>query len=77
MPESSLEELKRRIATGEYAIDSGKLADTIISKLGVIRRVGRILAAQDEDAPGEASGGRLRRTRGGSPSSPQHRLQSR
>jgi hypothetical protein len=49
MPDSSVEELKRRIAAGEYAIDSGNLADTIISKIGVIKRVKRSLASAGED----------------------------
>jgi len=72
MPDASLEELKRRIATGEYAIDSRKLASELISKLALVRRVARFLAeeARREEyatgGPREARG----RTRGGAASSP-------
>jgi hypothetical protein len=58
MPKASLEELKGRIAAGEYAIDSGKLAGAIFSKFELIRRVRRGLMGEDEEgAAGEAGRG--------------------
>jgi Anti-sigma-28 factor, FlgM len=74
MQNASLEDLKRRIAAGEYAVDSGQLAGAILSKLALVRRVGRFLASEAEGAAGEARRGARPRTRGGSPaSSPQPR----
>jgi len=67
MAESSLEELKRRIAAGEYRIDSRTLAETILTKLELIRRVARFLASEDEEPVGDRPGGARRsRTRPGS-----------
>jgi hypothetical protein len=71
MLESSLEELKRRIAAGDYPIDSGKLAETIRWKIGLIRRVGRSLASNGDEAV-EAGRGPRSRNRRGSRSSPSH-----
>ena len=71
MPDASLEELKRRIAAGEYAIDSRKLAGELLSKMALVRRVARFLTEEgrEEDATRGPSAARGR-TRGGAPSSP-------
>lgn len=64
MATSSLEELRGRIAAGEYAVDSGELARDILSKFALIRRVRRrLLGDADEGAVGEAGGGAQRRDR--------------
>ena len=76
MPVSSVEDLKRRIAAGEYAIDSGKLADTIVTKIGIVRRVSRLLEREGEEAAGKAGSRPPGRARGDTPSS-QHPLQRR
>ena len=58
MPTSSLEELKRQVATGQYAVDPNELAGAILSKFAVVRRVGRGLTREaDERAPGNADVG--------------------
>ena len=71
MPDTSLEELKRRIAAGEYAIDSRKLAGELLSKTALVRRVARFLTEEgrDQDASRGPSTARSR-TRRGAPSSP-------
>ena len=43
MAKSSLDELRAKIAAGEYAIDSGALAGRILTDFAVIRRVRRIV----------------------------------
>ncbi|HLM31837.1 MAG TPA: flagellar biosynthesis anti-sigma factor FlgM [Solirubrobacterales bacterium] len=43
MAKSSLDELREKIAAGEYAIDSGALAGRILTDFAVIRRVRRIV----------------------------------
>ena len=48
MPHASLEELRGKISTGEYAIDSGKLAADILSKFALIRRVRRLLTSDEQ-----------------------------
>jgi hypothetical protein len=48
MPHASVEELRGKISTGEYAIDSGKLAADILSKFALIRRVRRRLTSDEE-----------------------------
>ena len=48
MPKASLEELKGQIAAGQYAVDPGVLADDILSKLALVRRVRRFLFGEDE-----------------------------
>lgn len=54
MPDAYLEDLKRRIATGEYAVDSAALAQAIITKMALVRRTRRFLANEDErGSPGE------------------------
>ncbi len=50
MPDASLEELKRRIAAGEYAIDSRKLAGELLSKMALVRRVARFLTEEGREA---------------------------
>jgi hypothetical protein len=77
MPVSSVEELKRRIAAGDYAIDSGKVAHEIVSKIAIVRRVKRTLAKEGDAAADVAARGPRPRTRGGSPSSAPHPFQSR
>jgi hypothetical protein len=76
MPVSSVEDLKRRIAAGEYAIDSGTLADTIVTKIGIVRRVSRFLESEDEEAAGKAGSRAPSRARGGTRSA-QRPLQRR
>jgi hypothetical protein len=49
MAASSLDELKGKVAAGEYAIDAGMVAGTILSNFSLIRRVGRTLRSEDED----------------------------
>ena len=68
MPKASVEELKGRIAAGEYAIDSGKVAGKILTDFALIRRVKRLLmgeGALDEATrtPGPRSRRRTRATR--------------
>ena len=77
MPEAFLEDLKRRIAAGDYAVDSGNVAGAILSKMALVRRVGQFLASEGEEASTEAARSPRPRTRGGSPSSPSHPLQAR
>jgi hypothetical protein len=50
MATSSLDELKGKVAAGEYAIDSGMLAGTILTDFALVRRVGRTLRSEDGDA---------------------------
>jgi hypothetical protein len=51
-----VEQLKEQVSAGEYEIDSGRLAGTIISNLALIRRVGRHLMAEDEEAGADEAG---------------------
>jgi hypothetical protein len=53
MEATALDDLKRRIATGEYAIDSASVAGAILSKMAVIRRVRRSLVREAEQPNGE------------------------
>jgi len=48
--EPSLAGLKRSIARGEYAMDPGVLAEAIVWKLGVVRKVRSQLTADDADS---------------------------
>ena len=48
MPKSSVEELRGQVAAGQYAVDPRVLADDIVSKLALIRRVRRVLLGEDE-----------------------------
>ena len=75
MAESSVEELKRRIAAGEYRIDSRALAETILTKIELIRRVARFLASEDGEPIGEGPG-RARRSRTRRGSRPPRQLRS-
>lgn len=71
MPDASLEELERRIAAGEYAIDSRKLAGDLLSKMALVRRVARFLTEEGrEEGATRGSSAARGRTRGGAPSSP-------
>ena len=63
MPMSSLQKLKGQVATGQYAIDSGELADTILAKFAVVRRVGRGLMSEAEEVGRERYGLSRRRAR--------------
>lgn len=64
MATSSLEELKARIAAGEYAIDSRELAGRILSTSALIKRVKRLLTpGLDAAAAGRDSQRLLRRVR--------------
>ena len=76
MPKQSLEELKGQIAAGEYTVESVQLAGTILSTVGLIRRVKRTLVAE-ETAEGDAGRGRQPRTRRGSRSLTTRILQPR
>lgn len=51
MAASSLDELKAKVAAGEYAIDAGMVAGTILSNFALVRRVGRTLRTEAEDGP--------------------------
>ena len=53
MRDASVEELKRRIASGRYPIDSRAVAEAILSKTAIIRRVKRSLMRQDEAIAGD------------------------
>lgn len=57
MAASSLDELKAKVAAGEYAIDAGMVAGAILSNFSLIRRVGRTLRSEDEEKAGEAGPG--------------------
>jgi hypothetical protein len=63
MPTSSFSELKRRVSAGEYAVDSGELADDILSKFALIRRVRRSVISE-EAAAAEAEARRGAKARG-------------
>jgi hypothetical protein len=74
MTTSSLQELRGRVAAGEYAIDSGELAGEILSKFALIRRVGRTLMSEDEAGSGEPGlRSQPRGPRGERPTQPQRR----
>jgi hypothetical protein len=64
MPTSSFKELKRRVCGGEYAVDSGELADDILSKFALIRRVRRSVISEEEAAAAEAEARRGAKARG-------------
>ena len=49
MATSSLDELKGKVAAGEYAIDAGMVAGTILSNFALVRRVGRTLRTEADD----------------------------
>jgi len=76
MTKSSLDELRGRIAAGEYAVDSGALAGDILSKFEVIRRVGRWLMEADE-ADADRALAAEPRDRRGARRPPSRRSQSR
>jgi hypothetical protein len=61
MPKSSLEELRGKISTGEYAIDSGMLAADILSKFALIGRVRRLLVSDEEGSEHPGPSESLRR----------------
>ena len=51
--------LRRRIATGDYAVNAGTVANSIVRKLKDINRARRVLAdAADGQSPAEADEGR-------------------
>ena len=63
----SPEELRGQIAAGRYPIDSGALAEDILSKFATIRRVRRVMMGEDEEASaGEAGRAAQSRARRGS-----------
>jgi preprotein translocase subunit SecA len=76
MSKSSLEELKGRIAAGQYAVDSRTVADDILSKFAVIRRVARRLVSEDEEAQ-QAAGGTAPARNRGSRAAPTRRSRTR
>jgi hypothetical protein len=49
----SPEELRGQIAAGKYAVDSGTLAEHIISEFATIRRVRRMLMSEEGGATAE------------------------
>ena len=78
MPDAYLEDLKRRIASGEYAVDSATLADVIITKMAVVRRVRRVLAGEaEQDAAAKPSSSDRERPRRGSRPTPGQQRRSR
>lgn len=44
-------DLKRRIACGEYAVDPGVLADAVLWKMGLVKRVRRDLEPEHAHQP--------------------------
>ena len=62
MQKASLEELRGKISTGEYSVDSGTLAADILSKFSLIGRVRDLLVDDEEGAAGDA--GRTAQPRG-------------
>ena len=50
MRKASLEELRGQISSGEYGVDSGKLAADMLSKFALIGRVRQLLVGDDEDS---------------------------
>ena len=75
MPAFSPEELRGRIAAGQYAVDSSALAADMLSKFATIRRVRRTLMS--EEGEGEAGRAAQSRTRRGSRPAPLRPRQSR
>jgi hypothetical protein len=61
MAASSLEDLKGRIAAGEYAVDAAELAGDIVGKFALVRRVSRLMHDDEAGAGGKAG---QRRSRG-------------
>jgi hypothetical protein len=45
----STEELREQIAAGRYAVDSGTLAEEILTKVVTVRRVRRMLMSEGEE----------------------------
>jgi hypothetical protein len=66
MPEAFLEELKQRIASDDYAIDSGQVAGTILADMALIRRVRRLMS-EDEETPERTAKPRRGRRHGRAP----------
>ena len=62
MAKTSLEELRGRVAAGEYAIDSGALAGVILVDFALVRRVRRLLVGAGDER-GEEDGGTSSRRR--------------
>jgi Anti-sigma-28 factor, FlgM len=56
MATSSVEELKGRISAGRYAVSSADVADEIVAKFALVRRVSRQLR-EDEDERAAPRGG--------------------
>jgi hypothetical protein len=52
MATSSMDELRGRIAAGEYSVESGEIAGEILTKFALVRRVTRQLMAEDEAEAG-------------------------
>jgi hypothetical protein len=65
-----LDELRGQISAGEYAIESREVADEILTKFALVRRVTRLLMTEDE---GEAGPRSPSRRRGASAPSPRTR----
>jgi hypothetical protein len=59
MAASSLDELKGRISAGQYEVSSADLADEIVSKFALVRRVSRQMREGEAEA-GRPSRGRDR-----------------
>jgi hypothetical protein len=71
MATSSVAELKGRIAAGEYAVDSRKVAGEILFKSVMIRRVARMMSEDEEGAAGRGAQSRRRaRSQGSQPTRP-------
>jgi hypothetical protein len=68
MTASSLEELKDRILAGRYTVSSADLADEIVAKFALVRRVSRQLRDDERERAGRPSVDRARPHR--SPSAP-------
>jgi hypothetical protein len=71
----SMDGLKRRIAAGEYTVDSREVAGAIVDKLALIKRARREMEAADENAGNEAA--RTSRRRGPRGATPANRPSGR
>jgi hypothetical protein len=66
MRKASLEELRGQISSGEYGVDSRKVAADILSKFALIGRVRKLLVGDEEEgAAGRAPARPRRRSRPG------------
>lgn len=63
MAKASLEELRGRVAAGEYAVDAAELAGVILADFSLVRRVRRLLIGASEEPPDEGGGSSWRRRR--------------